>query len=672
MNKEDNVNKEVFFNIIIQLKQQYNLDNHTVEYIKKKLSAEDINLEELKLRLASLHFNIAEITNIKDVLAEENKSYLLYTAEDDNESKICNYNEILTIDNKNTLLFALTFHPQERVHAHVAALPEKITFNWFMRQLFSKNGIYIFIGGLITNILAFIVPLFDMNVFDKVLPNGFISNLMWLLLVAIVFLLIWFVNRAALTFLIGENIEELEEQVDEFFTNRLIHVKANSAPEVNSFLSQVISDGQSLTRFMGLLHIIAVIDVPFMLLFIFMIYFIGGDLVYVTIIAISIVVIINLFYQSTIKNFVHLSTEKTFEKKHIQTEIMQSINFIKLANMENYFCNKEIKADIGGSKRLHYNTIFACINHVSTLIMFGSLITVVSIGAVQVIEGTLTIGQLAACSMFTSRAVSTSKITGLLFNFYRLKMLFSNLEHFSKLPLEHTSSLPLERVDNITVKSVSISFNSREMVLDSLNVTLDRQSNSFIYGKPGSGKSTLFNALAGLQPIHQGSIEINSLELSNFGQSDIRSKIHFSPATARFFTGTILDNLKLDNQSVTHLDIADALNKVGLLEKVNKIEHGLAQEIINFEKVPFSSGESKKFMLSRIFLVNADFIIIDEPFDYLDDESGAQILKQIIDYTKQKNIGLCVFSNRKRFAPMFAQAFTINQGKLYPLLISDK
>ncbi|WP_316353126.1 ATP-binding cassette domain-containing protein [Candidatus Trichorickettsia mobilis] len=595
------MNKEVFFNIITQLKQQYDLDNHGVEYIKKKLSAEDISLEELKLRLASLHFNITEITNIKDIVAQENESYLLYNTVDNAESRICNYNDILTINNKNILLFTLTFCPQKQAHAHITTLPEQITFNWFIRQLFSKNGVYIFIGGLITNLLAFIVPLFDMNVFDKVLPNGFISNLVWLLFVAIVFLLIWFINRAALTFLIGENIEELEEQVDEFFTNRLIHVKASSTPEVNSFLSQVISDGQSLTRFMGLLHIIAVIDVPFMLLFIFMIYFIGGNLVYVTIIAISIVVIINLFYQSTIKNFVHLSTEKTFEKKHIQTEIMQSINFIKLANMENYFCNKEIKAEVKGTNRLHYNTIFACINHVSTLIMFGSLIAVVSIGAVQILEGTLTIGQLAACSMFTSRAVSTSKITGLLFNFYRLKMLFSNLENFSKLPLEHTTSLPLERVDNITVKSVSISFNSREMVLDNLNVTLDRQNNSFIYGKPGSGKSTLFNALAGLQTIHQGSIEINNLELANFGQSDIRSKIHFSPATARFFTGTILDNLKLDNQSVTHLDITDALNKVGLLEKVNKIEHGLAQEIINFEKVPFSSGESKKFMLSRIF-----------------------------------------------------------------------
>ena len=79
--------KDVLINIITQLKQQYDLDNNHIEYIRKKLLAEDINLEELKLRLESLQFDVKEISNVKDITTPA-KTYLLYNKVSEDDSGI--------------------------------------------------------------------------------------------------------------------------------------------------------------------------------------------------------------------------------------------------------------------------------------------------------------------------------------------------------------------------------------------------------------------------------------------------------------------------------------------------------------------------------------------------------------------------------------------------------
>ena len=190
----------------------------------------------------------------------------------------------------------------------------------------------------------------------------------------------------------------------------------------------------------------------------------------------------------------------------------------------------------------------------------------------------------------------------------RIKLLFENLNKFYAIPTEHgESSFCLTRMRKLALRGLSYSYpQNRYFQLNNINIDLNIPDSIYIYGKPGAGKSTLFSMLAGLSEPSGGQIIVNNLNIEHFDYRDIRSHIHFSSSYYCFFTGTLYDNLTLGRPDVSADQVAEALEKMLLTEKINQIDDGLHYKIDNTEFIPLSSSERKRFMLARIFLTDAD------------------------------------------------------------------
>ncbi|MFK0570663.1 ATP-binding cassette domain-containing protein [Endozoicomonas sp.] len=669
MNCEDYlVNSASLSNALEYLNKHYTLDSRLAFINNKLRRTTDLNIYKTKSYLEELGF-LVKISTVENLeLVELDEEHLLFCFDHEHDIIILRHNSDMNrTRSKHSMEHPILIISTEKLETRASTSgDEHKSMAWFFRRLTDRDGIYLVLTGLITNLLVYVVPLYNMNVFDKVLPSGFIGILSSLVLIAVFMVLIWFVNRSALSYLLSDRIFHLEVQLGREFSDRLCNLKPSAMPHSASFMAQLVTYGRSLSQMLGTLHLLALVDSPFMVLSLILIAYFGGAMVVIPLISIFLVVGINLVLQPKIQKYINDQYEFEGRKRKFEYEIMQSLPFIKLAGMERYFTEV---IEHNRPDHQHYFSISAHINHISMLILFLSLIAVTGYGAWRVSEGMMTMGQLVACSLLASKSISNASITNLLFNINRIRILFDNLNRFYEIPIEERgASFCLTRIKHLELKDIEFAYaDNRYFQIKGVNIDFNLPDTLYVYGRPGAGKSSLFNILAGLEDPSSGHLLVNNLNVEHFDYRDVRSHIHFSPSYYRFFTGTLYDNLTLGRSSITAEQVADALEKVHLAEKINQIEDGLHFKVDNSDVIPLSSGERKRFMLARVFLTDADLVVLDEPFEFLSDEGSLNFIQSVRSFCQETEKGLIILSNRKSFAHFCNHALTLNNGQLYPM-----
>ena len=669
MNSEDClVNSASLSSALEYLNKHYKLDSR-LAYINNKLrKVSDLTVYQTKAYLEDLDclVKISTVENLE--LVELDEQHILFCFDHEHDIIILRHNSDMNrARSKHSMEHPILIISTEKLEARVdKSGREPKSMGWFFRKLTDRDGFYLILTGIITNLLVYVVPLYNMNVFDKVLPSGFVGILSSLVLIAVFLVLIWFVNRSALSYLLSDRVFRLEVELAREFSYRLCNLKPSAMPHSASFMTQLVTYGRSLSQMLGTLHLLALVDSPFMLLSLVLIAYFGGAMVAIPLVAIILVVGINLVLQPKIQRYINDRYEFEGRKRKFEYEIMQSLPFIKLAGMERYFT--EVIEHRRPDHR-HYFSISAHINHISMLILFLSLIAVTGYGAWRVSEGLMTMGQLVACSLLASKSISNASITNLLFNINRIRTLFDHLNQFYEIPVEERgASFCLTRIKHLELKDIEFNYTENKYFqIKGVNIDLNLPDSLYVYGRPGAGKSSLFNILAGLEEPSSGHLLVNNLNIEHFDYRDVRSHIHFSPSYYRFFTGSLHENLTLGRTSVTAEQVADALEKVNLTEKINQIDDGLHFQVDNNDIIPLSSGERKRFMLARVFLSDADLVVLDEPFEFLSDEDSLHFIQSVRSFCEETGKGLIILSNRKSFAHFCSHALTLNNGQLYPM-----
>ena len=408
------VNTDSFISALNYLKKKCHLD-YRVSFLSSKLSqSHTVTIAVVTQYLKDLDFSVRECsleemsclklesTQLLLCFDHEHDIIILGSDSDPKESKGV-YSEAYPI----LLISHAGLHQQQ-----CEGMPQKDIF-WFFRELTGKDGVYLLVTGLITNLLMYVVPIYNMNVFDKVLPHGFMGILSSLVLIAVFLVIIWFINRSALSYLLNDRLFQMDIALADNFTRRLCSLKPSAMPHSASFMTQLITYGKSLSQMIGLLHLTAMIDLPFMIISLVLIGWFGGTIVVIPLVAMALVIALNLVLQPKIRNYIQKRYEFDGRKRKFEYEIMQSLPFIKMAGMERYFTDY---VQHNRPDHRQYFSISSHINHISTLILFLSLIAVTALGAYRVSESIMTMGQLVACSLLAAKAISNASITSLLFN----------------------------------------------------------------------------------------------------------------------------------------------------------------------------------------------------------------------------------------------------------------
>jgi ABC-type transport system involved in cytochrome bd biosynthesis fused ATPase/permease subunit len=157
-----------------------------------------------------------------------------------------------------------------------------------------------------------------------------------------------------------------------------------------------------------------------------------------------------------------------------------------------------------------------------------------------------------------------------------------------------------------------------------------------VTGPVGAGSGTLLDLLYGLRPFGEGMIFFNGQDLKHSNIHDVRSKVVFLRGV-ELFEGSIYDNLCLNDASLTLSAVNEALNEVGLLERVRLMPEGV-QTLIQPGGRPFSDAERIKLCMARAFLAQPALIMIDKFLDGLDPEASRTLFETVFSGEKKCTI----------------------------------
>jgi ATP-binding cassette subfamily B multidrug efflux pump len=189
---------------------------------------------------------------------------------------------------------------------------------------------------------------------------------------------------------------------------------------------------------------------------------------------------------------------------------------------------------------------------------------------------------------------------------------------------EHT---PIE--GDIVFNEVNLGYTDTNIqALKNLSFTLKEGNTLGVFGKTGSGKSTIANLVCRLYDTSTGSISFGKTNIKNLNLNSLRTAIGYIPQDGYLFSGTIRENITFSSDTIDNQKILEAAKKADILDEINNFKEGL-DTIIGERGVQLSGGQRQRLAIARTFYKNPSLYIFDDCLSAIDATKEQRILKQL-------------------------------------------
>ncbi|WP_407532808.1 type I secretion system permease/ATPase [Acinetobacter baumannii] len=532
-----------------------------------------------------------------------------------------------------------------------------------------KRYIDIMFASLIANILALATIIFSMQVYDRVVPSQSIPTL-WVLaggvLIAAIFEFVLRVARIYLSDIIGKRADlRISDRV---FGHTLRIKNSERSKSTGTFISQ-IRELEGVRELVTSTTISAIADLPFFFLFLVIFWIIGGNLFWVMVLVVPLMIIPAILAQRPLAKLAREGMRESSIRNAILVESVQGIEDIKLLRAESRFQNQwnhmnEMSADISMKQRKIVGVMTAWTQKVQGL----TYALVVLVGCFAVISGEMTTGALVACSILSSRMLAPiAQITGVLGRLQQAKVAKSSLDELMKKPVDqpdrahliHRSVLLGDYQLNGTLFKYNQDDAKPNLAIAQLAIRAGEKI--AILGRNGAGKSTLLQLLSGMQMPQQGNIYLDGLDLSLIDPADIRRDTGLLNQSAHLFYGTIRENLTLGAPLASDDELIQALKMTGAWSFVQDKKEGLDHLVLE-GGLGFSGGQRQALLLSRLLIRQPNIVLLDEPTASIDDVAEKQFIDHLMNWMGHRT--LIVATHRRAVLALVDRIIVMNEGKI--------
>lgn len=281
-------------------------------------------------------------------------------------------------------------------------------------------------------------------------------------------------------------------------------------------------------------------------------------------------------------------------------------------------------------------------NFVSTFVNSLGNVFMLGIGALMIIEGEITIGDLLVFQTLSQFFIDpVQNLVSLQLTFQEAQVAMNRLSELMSLDREDIhSEQQLKDVDlkqSISFEDVTFGYGSRPPVLKKFNLDIDQGERVAFVGESGAGKSTIAKLLLKFITPQEGCIKLGDYQLDDIDHHYLRQKIAYIPQKIELFTGTIIDNLKIGNPDATQERIISACELAGAAPFINRLQHRY-HTMIEEGGGNLSGGEQQRLAIARALLADSDLFIFDEATSHLDSFSEQKIQEIIFNRIKGKTM----------------------------------
>ena len=509
--------------------------------------------------------------------------------------------------------------------------------HWFWSTLQLSAPIYrdVLWASFLINIFVLATPLFTMNVYDRVIPNNAQETLMVFTIgIVFVYILDFFlkITRGYLLELAGKKSDIIMSSI--IFEKVLDLKMAEHPPSVGSFANN-LKDFESVRSFFTTATMTAIIDLPFAIIFLAVIYYIGGLLVLVPMITMILILIYALVIRKPLQESIESSHEASAKKNGILIETLQNIETVKSMRM-NGKMQWEWEESTGeiAEKNLKSRLLSSSIPNVTNLFIQLNTVFVVVFGVFLIQEFELTMGGLIAVVILTSRTVAPmGQAASLISNYSDAKTSYTVLNEIISKEAERPAGKEfVERPKfegKVEFKDVCFNYPGTDVpALTDVSFVIEPREKVAIIGRIGSGKSTIAKLILKLYEPSSGKIMIDGIDITQIDPADLRRFVSYVPQDINLFKGTIKDNIVSSEQHPDVSDIIYAARVSGVEEFVQT--HPLGFDMpIGERGAGLSGGQRQSVGIARSLVKDSSIMIMDEPSNSMDQTTEARLLANL-------------------------------------------
>lgn len=501
---------------------------------------------------------------------------------------------------------------------------QKLSKDWFWSPIKSFWRSYVEIGLLtfFINLFALAVPLFTMSVYDRVVPNNATETL-FVLGTGVAFILIFdLIFKSVRNHIIESTGKRLGIYLEEELMKRILSIQSSYDEMMTGTKANLFRELANVKEFFSTKSMAQIIDFPFFILAVVVIFMISPTVALVPFIIGIIIIVFNIIMQLPIAALSKQNIQNMQSKHSFIVENIQGSEVIKLsnANANKIFNWRNIVAvsDTIGHKMANLNAL--SVNFSQTIIQFVTILVIV-VGVYEIAAKELSVGGLIAVTILAGRAmVPVVNLSMMTIRFKEVKESLININEFWHLPTESEKEIEVglgKLNGNIEFKNVSYFYkNSKYPSLDNVSFSIKAGEKVGIIGQTGAGKSTVLRLLTGLNTATKGSIFIDNHDLSTIHPVEIRHNVGVMPQEPFLFSGSLKENIEL-SRPISKEKMMELISITGLDELVKKSGQGDGLQV-GERGSNLSVGQKHLVGLARAIINEPSILILDEPTTGLD------------------------------------------------------
>jgi ATP-binding cassette subfamily C protein LapB len=542
--------------------------------------------------------------------------------------------------------------------------------HWFWDAIAKCWPIYgeVLLASLLINLFALVTPFFTMNVYDRVVPNLAMETL-WVLTigVAIVFgfdLLL----RTLRAYFIDVAGKRVDTMLSASLFAKVLGIRIADRPASVGAFANNVQEFESLREFVTSATITTLVDLPFALLFILAMAWLGGPIAWVPLVAFPLIVGFGLVMQRPLSRAVRESFRHSAQRQATLVETLAGLETIKSQRAEGPAQRRWEEAigqlaKLGLRTRLIANTVI----NFSTFVQQAAYVAVVAIGVHLIAAEQLTVGGLIACTLLVGRVLAPlSQIAGLLTRYHHARTALASIDKTMSLaderPAEQEFVSRPQLQGAVEFRDVTFNYPGQEVAaLTNVSFRIAPGERVALIGRIGSGKTTIEKLILGLHAPTSGSILIDGIESRQIDPVELRRDIGYVPQDIVLFYGSVRDNIVLGAPRIDDAAVLRAAGQAGVTEFVDSHPRGFAMPVGERGEA-ISGGQRQAIAIARAYLLQPPILLLDEPSNAMDNRTEEQFKARLAEQLDQRT--LILITHRASLLSLVNRIIVIEAGRV--------